>query len=167
MNMEQTLLIRTPIIKHHLFAETVNTSCYICTRLLINSKREAITPYKVINGKNPEMNYFKIFGCRAFAYKAEHQRDVAREYEDVIEFHIMDSNIFISDLQALHDECNDNGNDTMNEVSTTEEVSDGHENIKETEWNGDASTELELTGKISQQILRYDKKKCQYRTATN
>lgn len=83
MVMAQIFLIGMSIMKYRLLEEAVNTSCSICNRSLINSNREAISPFKVIYGKEPDESLFRIFGCRKLVYKAKHQRD--RKFDTRVE----------------------------------------------------------------------------------
>ncbi|KAK8957907.1 hypothetical protein KSP39_PZI000068 [Platanthera zijinensis] len=49
------------------WAEAVNTSNYVLNRSLIH-KLKGKTPYELLKGKKPKVNYFKIFGCICFIH---------------------------------------------------------------------------------------------------
>lgn len=69
---------------------------------------------------------------------------LARGYNDVIEFDPSNSYILINDLQASHGERKEDVNDTKYEVSMKDVEKDGHENVKETEFNDDDYIEPEI-----------------------
>ena len=52
-------------LPRYLWAEAVNTACYILNRVLIRpiSKK---TPYELWFDRTPTVSYFKIFGCKCF-----------------------------------------------------------------------------------------------------
>nr|GEZ81788.1 retrovirus-related Pol polyprotein from transposon TNT 1-94 [Tanacetum cinerariifolium] len=44
------------------WAEVVNTTCYVQTRVLVNKSKNK-TPYELFNGKTPAIGFLKPFGC--------------------------------------------------------------------------------------------------------
>ncbi|XP_073017771.1 uncharacterized protein [Primulina eburnea] len=50
-------------ISQKFWAEAVNTACYTQNRSLINKNHEK-TPYEIWTGKQPDIGYFRIFGCK-------------------------------------------------------------------------------------------------------
>ncbi|WVZ71265.1 hypothetical protein U9M48_019873 [Paspalum notatum var. saurae] len=52
------------------WAETINTACYASNRLyphrLLNN-----TPYELLNGRKPNISYFRVFGCKCYIYKKQ------------------------------------------------------------------------------------------------
>ncbi|WVZ62398.1 hypothetical protein U9M48_012154 [Paspalum notatum var. saurae] len=50
------------------WAEAINTACYASDRLyphyLLNK-----TPYELLNGRKPNISYFRVFGCKCYIYK--------------------------------------------------------------------------------------------------
>jgi hypothetical protein len=53
------------------WVEAVNTACYASNRqfphLLL-----AKTPYELLNGKKPDVSFFRVFGCKYYIYKKRH-----------------------------------------------------------------------------------------------
>ncbi|KAK8939176.1 hypothetical protein KSP39_PZI011715 [Platanthera zijinensis] len=49
------------------WAEAVNTSNYVLNRSLIHKLKDK-TPYELLKGKKPKVNYFKIFGCICYIH---------------------------------------------------------------------------------------------------
>ena len=64
--MAQTMLSEADLPKY-LWAEAINTSCYILNRVLVRSTLKK-TLYKLWKGKKPNISYFKIFGCKCFVH---------------------------------------------------------------------------------------------------
>jgi hypothetical protein len=54
-----------------LWAEAINTACYASNRLFLQ-KFLGKTPYKLLNGKKPDVSFFQVFGCKCYIYK-KHQ----------------------------------------------------------------------------------------------
>ena len=50
------------------WAEAVNTACYASNRLFPHKLLEK-TPYELLNGKKPDVSYFRVFGCKCYIYK--------------------------------------------------------------------------------------------------
>jgi hypothetical protein len=53
------------------WAEAINTSCYALNRLFPHRLLEK-TPYELLNGKKPDVSYFRVFGCKCYIYKKFH-----------------------------------------------------------------------------------------------
>jgi hypothetical protein len=53
------------------WAEDVNTACYASNRLFPH-RLLAKTPYELLNGKNPDVSFFRVFGCKCYIYKKRH-----------------------------------------------------------------------------------------------
>jgi hypothetical protein len=53
------------------WAEAVNTACYVSNRLFPHRLLEK-TPYELLNGKKPDVSFFRVFGCKCYIYK-KHQ----------------------------------------------------------------------------------------------
>ncbi|KAH9705357.1 Integrase catalytic domain-containing protein [Citrus sinensis] len=49
----------------YLWAEAVNTACYVLNRVLIRSNLNK-TPYELWKHRKPNIGYFKVFGCKCF-----------------------------------------------------------------------------------------------------
>jgi transposase InsO family protein len=54
-----------------LWAEAINTACYASNRLFLQ-KFYGKTPYELLNGKKPDVSFFRVFGCKCYIYK-KHQ----------------------------------------------------------------------------------------------
>ena len=59
-------------LPNNLWDEALLTACYIHNRVL--SKKSNISPYEAWNGKKPNLNYFKVWGCVAFYKSSNPQR---------------------------------------------------------------------------------------------
>jgi transposase InsO family protein len=51
-----------------LWAEAINTACYASNRLFLQ-KFLGKTPYELLNGKKPDISFFRVFGCKCYIYK--------------------------------------------------------------------------------------------------
>ena len=51
-----------------LWAEAINTACYASNRLNLHNFHGK-TPYELLNGKKPDVSYFRVFGCKCYIYK--------------------------------------------------------------------------------------------------
>jgi hypothetical protein len=47
------------------WAEAINTACHAINRLYLHKLRHKIA-YELLTGKNPNMSYFRVFGCKCF-----------------------------------------------------------------------------------------------------
>ncbi|XP_075492388.1 uncharacterized protein LOC142530438 [Primulina tabacum] len=54
-------------ISKRFWAEAINTACYTQNRSMINKNHEK-TLYEIWTGKQPEVGYFRIFGCKCFIH---------------------------------------------------------------------------------------------------
>lgn len=75
MDMARTLIWGMETPRKELWAEAVNTACYIRNRLISASCKEKCTPYEVLRGKKPNVSHFKIFGSKAYVHKPNIRRD--------------------------------------------------------------------------------------------
>jgi transposase InsO family protein len=53
------------------WAEAVNTACYASNKLFPHQLLEK-TPYELLNGKKPDVSFFRVFGCKCYIYKKRH-----------------------------------------------------------------------------------------------
>jgi transposase InsO family protein len=53
------------------WAEPVNIACYASNRLFPHRLLEK-TPYELLNGKKPDVSFFRVFGCKCYIYKKCH-----------------------------------------------------------------------------------------------
>jgi hypothetical protein len=53
------------------WAEAVNTTCYALNILFPHRLLEK-TPYELLNGKKPDVSFFRVFGCKCYIYKKHH-----------------------------------------------------------------------------------------------
>jgi transposase InsO family protein len=53
------------------WAEVVNTACYASNILFSHWLLEK-TPYELLNGKKPDVSFFRVFGCKFYIYKKRH-----------------------------------------------------------------------------------------------
>jgi hypothetical protein len=51
-----------------LWAEAINTACYASNRLFLQ-KFLGKTPYELLNGKKPDVLFFRVFVCKCYIYK--------------------------------------------------------------------------------------------------
>jgi transposase InsO family protein len=56
------------IISHSFWSEAINTACYYSNRLYCYGKLEK-TPYELLNGRKPNIAYFRVFGCKCYILK--------------------------------------------------------------------------------------------------
>jgi hypothetical protein len=50
------------------WAEAINTACYASNRLFLQKFLKK-TPYELLNGKKPDVSFFRVFGCKCYIYK--------------------------------------------------------------------------------------------------
>ena len=53
-----------------LWAKAINTACYASNRLFLQ-KFLGKTPYEMLNGKKPDVSFFRVFGCKCYIYKKQ------------------------------------------------------------------------------------------------
>jgi hypothetical protein len=74
-NMTVITLARTMIDEYNtpewFWAEAVNTACYASNRLFPH-RLLGKTPYELLNGKKPDVSFFRVFGCKCYIYKKRH-----------------------------------------------------------------------------------------------
>lgn len=75
MDMARTLIWGMETPRKELWAEAVNTACYIRNRLITASCKEVYTPYEVLHGRKPDVSHLKIFGSKAYVYKPSVRRN--------------------------------------------------------------------------------------------
>jgi hypothetical protein len=57
-------------MSHSFGAEAINTACYYSNRLYCHPMMEK-TPYKLLNGRKPNIAYFWVFGCKCYILKKD------------------------------------------------------------------------------------------------
>ncbi|GAV63259.1 hypothetical protein CFOL_v3_06779, partial [Cephalotus follicularis] len=62
--MGRTMLCENNLPKY-LWAEAVNTACYIINRVMIRSILKK-TPYEIFNDRKPNVSHLRPFGCKVF-----------------------------------------------------------------------------------------------------
>ena len=62
--MARTILNENSLPKYF-WAEAVNTACYVLNHVLIRPNLNK-TPYELWKHKKPNIDYFKVFGCKCF-----------------------------------------------------------------------------------------------------
>ncbi|WVZ51224.1 hypothetical protein U9M48_002386 [Paspalum notatum var. saurae] len=50
------------------WAKAINTACYASNRLFPHRLLDK-TPYELLNGRKPNISYFRVFGCKCYIYK--------------------------------------------------------------------------------------------------
>jgi hypothetical protein len=74
-NMTLVTLRRTMVDEYNtqerFWVEVVNTACYTSNRLFPHRLLEK-TPYELLNGKKPDVSFFRVFGCKWYIYKKRH-----------------------------------------------------------------------------------------------
>jgi hypothetical protein len=63
VNMVNAMLLNAKL-PNNLWDEALLTACYIHNRVLY--KKLNISPYEAWNGRKPNLNYFKVWGCVTF-----------------------------------------------------------------------------------------------------
>ena len=53
---------------YNFWAEAINTACHATNRLYLRKGLEK-TPYEILNGRKPNVSYFKVFGCKCYILK--------------------------------------------------------------------------------------------------
>jgi len=62
--LARTMLSESSILKYF-WADAVSTSCYVVNRVLIRPILKK-TPYELFNGRKPNINHLRVFGCSCF-----------------------------------------------------------------------------------------------------
>lgn len=68
MDMARPLLIGMTEVRYKLWAEAVNSACYISNRLVTRSTEQDGNQYKIIYGRKPNVEHLRRFGKRACVY---------------------------------------------------------------------------------------------------
>ena len=55
-------------VSQSFWAEAINTACYSSNRLYCHPLMEK-TPYELLNGRKPNIAYFRVFGCKCYILK--------------------------------------------------------------------------------------------------
>jgi transposase InsO family protein len=55
-------------ISHSFWSEAINMACYCSNHLYCHGKLEK-TPYELLNGRKPNIAYFRVFGCKCYILK--------------------------------------------------------------------------------------------------
>jgi transposase InsO family protein len=55
-------------VSHSFWAEAINTACYSSNRLYCHGMLGK-TPYELLNGRKPNIGYFRVFGCKCYILK--------------------------------------------------------------------------------------------------
>jgi transposase InsO family protein len=55
-------------VSHLFWSEAINTACYYSNRLYCHGKLGK-TPYELLNGRKPNIAYFRVFGCKCYILK--------------------------------------------------------------------------------------------------
>ena len=62
--LARTMLSESSLPKYF-WADAVSTSCYVMNRVLIRPILKK-TPYELFNGRKPNINHLRVFGCSCF-----------------------------------------------------------------------------------------------------
>lgn len=74
LDMARTMMLSGVDVKEELWAEAINTACFIRNRLITQSCKESCTPYEVIHKHKPDLGNVRKFGCKAYVFKPTHAR---------------------------------------------------------------------------------------------
>jgi hypothetical protein len=55
-------------VSHSFWAEAINMACYYSNQLCYHPMMEK-TPYELLNGRKPNIPYFRVFGCKCYILK--------------------------------------------------------------------------------------------------
>jgi len=55
-------------VSHLFWSEAINTTCYCSNHLYFHGKLGK-TPYELLNGRKPNIAYFRVFGCKCYILK--------------------------------------------------------------------------------------------------
>jgi transposase InsO family protein len=85
-NRTMITLARTMLDEYNtpqdLWAEAINITCYASNRLF-PQKFLSKTPYKLLNGKKPDVSCFRVFGCKCYIYKKRQHLGKFQRYCDI------------------------------------------------------------------------------------
>jgi hypothetical protein len=57
-------------VSHSFWSEAINMACYCSNRLYCHGKLGK-TPYELLNGRKPNIAYFRVFGCKCYILKKD------------------------------------------------------------------------------------------------
>jgi hypothetical protein len=57
-------------VSYSFWAEAINMACYYSNRLYCHPMMEK-TPYELLNGRKPNIAYFRVFGCKCYILKKD------------------------------------------------------------------------------------------------
>ena len=66
-----------------LWAEAINTACYASNRLFLQ-KFLGKTPYELLNGKKPDVSFFRVFGCKCYIYNKRQHLGKFQRHCDIV-----------------------------------------------------------------------------------
>ena len=71
LDMARTMLISGKHLPQHnlMWAEAINTECYIRNRLSTSASSEKKTPYELILNKRPDVSHIRAFGAKSYVHK--------------------------------------------------------------------------------------------------
>jgi transposase InsO family protein len=67
INMTRSMLSEYNV-SHSFWAEAINMACFYSNRLYYHQFLEK-TPYELLNGRKPNIAYFRVFGCKCYILK--------------------------------------------------------------------------------------------------
>ena len=70
--MVSAMLIHFKILPFSFCGEALFTACYISNRIL--HKGFDKSPYELLKGRTPNINYFRVWGCIAYVLDGTHKR---------------------------------------------------------------------------------------------
>lgn len=69
LDMARTMLLHLEESRHDLWAEAINTACYLCDRLLLQSCRRRRTPYDIISNRRLSLGHCRVVGSREYVFR--------------------------------------------------------------------------------------------------
>jgi hypothetical protein len=70
IDMARSMLISEYNVSHSFWAKAINMACYCSNRLYCHPIMEK-TPYKLLNGRKPNIAYFRVFRCKCYILKKD------------------------------------------------------------------------------------------------
>ena len=76
LDMARTMLLSAPQLPKlkQMWAEAVNTACYIRNRLFTSVSSVEKTPYEILLNKRPDISHIRVFGSRAYVHIPKNHR---------------------------------------------------------------------------------------------
>ena len=76
LDMARTMFLSAPQLPRHkqMWAEAVNTACYIRNRMFTSASSVKKTPYEILLNKRPDISYIRVFGSRAYVHVPKKDR---------------------------------------------------------------------------------------------